>query len=146
VRRRRRPPGRRCPWLRRTICHDALRRNDVALRWVYLPLLLWVLALAAIPNKWEGYTGPVAAYTAVALTLLLTHTWRVRWSRAVLAVLAAVVTLCAALWVAADLRLLTHPRTPTSRSPGARAKRFRRGSRWRSPCASGSPSPGATRP
>jgi hypothetical protein len=87
----------------------ALRGNAVAWCWVLLPLLLWVVALAAIPNKWEGYTGPVAAYTAVALTLLLAHTWRVRRPRWLRAALVPAVALCAALWVAADLRLLTHP-------------------------------------
>jgi 4-amino-4-deoxy-L-arabinose transferase-like glycosyltransferase len=93
----------------------ALRGNAAAMRWVLLPLLLWVVALAAIPNKWEGYTGPVAAYTAVALTLLLAHAWRarpawgVRWPGVALV---SAVALCAALWVAADLRLLTHSPAP----------------------------------
>lgn len=35
-------------------------------RWVLLPLAVWIAGLALIPNKWDGYTGAVAAYTAVA--------------------------------------------------------------------------------
>jgi hypothetical protein len=49
------------------------RRVLVALpvRWVMVPLLVWLAGLAAIPNKWEGYTGAVAAYLAVAGASLL---------------------------------------------------------------------------
>ena len=129
-----------------TLSPFALKRNDAALRWVLLPLLVWALALAAIPNKWEGYTGPVAAYTAVALTLLLAHSrraWSASWPRTALV---SAVALCVALWVAADLRLLTAPPRPTRPSPSACARPSPRGSKWRSPCASGSPSPGETRP
>lgn len=49
-------------------------QNDTLLRWVIVPLVVWVLGLAAIPNKWHGYTGAVAAYTTVAIVALLART------------------------------------------------------------------------
>ncbi|MGI8422837.1 MAG: ArnT family glycosyltransferase [Chloroflexota bacterium] len=57
------------------------RRGVRWLRWVWLPMVVWALALALIPNKWDGYTGAVSAYACVLVGVTAIH----RVSRAAVA-------------------------------------------------------------
>jgi 4-amino-4-deoxy-L-arabinose transferase-like glycosyltransferase len=74
-----------------------------ALRWLGLPLGVWLLGLALIPNKWQGYTGAVAAYSTLLAVLLA---WAIPGRRQ----LAGAVFLAGALvWGAVGAGMLLHP-------------------------------------
>jgi 4-amino-4-deoxy-L-arabinose transferase-like glycosyltransferase len=88
------------------------QRNPYTMRWVFAPLLVWVLGLATIPNKWEGYTGAVAAYSAAGAALLLPLAGAPGRRRLLVALPLAA---CAAVWLVADARLLTQPIAPYAR-------------------------------
>ena len=84
------------------------RRDSAAVRWLLVPLLTWLVCLAPIPNKWDGYTGPVAVYAVLAVT----HVLRTAPVRPAAVFLGGLLTTAALVWTVSAASQLAAPPTP----------------------------------